>query len=83
MESPKLSPAFRFKKVDISMAVSTPTGLITPIIKDVGGKGLTSISTEAKTLAKKARDGKLQPQEYQVSRSELFCRAFTNRILVL
>ncbi|KIO31879.1 hypothetical protein M407DRAFT_241627 [Tulasnella calospora MUT 4182] len=55
----------QFKKVDISMAVSTPTGLITPIIKDVGGKGLTSISTEAKTLAKKARDGKLQPQEYQ------------------
>ena len=49
------------------MAVATPTGLITPIIKDVGAKGLASISSEGKTLAKKARDGKLQPQEYQVS----------------
>jgi pyruvate dehydrogenase E2 component (dihydrolipoamide acetyltransferase) len=55
-----------YKKADISVAVATPTGLITPIIKDVGSKGLVSISTEAKTLAKKARDGKLQPQEYQV-----------------
>ena len=49
------------------MAVATPTGLITPIIKDVGAKGLASISAEGKALAKKARDGKLQPQEYQVS----------------
>ena len=57
----------RYSKVDISMAVATPTGLITPIIKDVGAKGLASISAEGKTLAKKARDGKLQPQEYQVS----------------
>ena len=45
--------------------MATPTGLITPIIKDVGGKGLATISAEAKSLAKKARDGKLQPQEYQ------------------
>ncbi|KAH9847374.1 dihydrolipoamide acetyltransferase [Lenzites betulinus] len=55
----------QYKKVDISVAVATPTGLITPIIKDVGAKGLASISTEGKALAKKARDGKLQPQEYQ------------------
>jgi pyruvate dehydrogenase E2 component (dihydrolipoamide acetyltransferase) len=55
-----------YKKADISVAVATPTGLITPIIKDVGSKGLASISAEAKTLAKKARDGKLAPQEYQV-----------------
>ena len=41
------------------MEVSTPTGLITPIIKDVGGKGLAGISAESKALAKKARDGKL------------------------
>ncbi|KAL1674564.1 2-oxoacid dehydrogenases acyltransferase-domain-containing protein [Schizophyllum commune] len=54
-----------YKKADISVAVATPTGLITPIIKDVGGKGLATISAEAKSLAKKARDGKLQPQEYQ------------------
>ncbi|EIN14172.1 pyruvate dehydrogenase [Punctularia strigosozonata HHB-11173 SS5] len=54
-----------YKKADISVAVATPNGLITPIIKDVGSKGLASISAEAKSLAKKARDGKLQPQEYQ------------------
>jgi len=47
--------------------VATPTGLITPIVRDVGGKGLSSISAETKTLAKKARDGKLQPHEYQVN----------------
>lgn len=57
----------RYKKADISVAVATPTGLITPIIKDVGGKGLASISAETKALAKKARDGKLQPSEYQVT----------------
>lgn len=55
----------RYTKADISMAVSTPTGLITPIIRDVGSKGLATISSEAKSLAKKARDGKLQPAEYQ------------------
>ncbi|OSD03624.1 dihydrolipoamide acetyltransferase [Trametes coccinea BRFM310] len=55
----------QYKKADISMAVATPTGLITPIIKDVGAKGLATISAEGKALAKKARDGKLQPQEYQ------------------
>lgn len=57
----------RYKKVDISLAVATPTGLITPIVKDVSSKGLATISSEAKALAKKARDGKLAPQEYQVS----------------
>jgi pyruvate dehydrogenase E2 component (dihydrolipoamide acetyltransferase) len=49
------------------MAVATPNGLITPIIKDVGSKGLASIAVESKALAKKARDGKLAPLEYQVS----------------
>lgn len=48
------------------MAVATPTGLITPIIKDAGSKGLATISAEGKALAKKARDGKLAPAEYQV-----------------
>ncbi|KAB5588435.1 Pyruvate dehydrogenase complex dihydrolipoamide acetyltransferase [Ceratobasidium theobromae] len=51
--------------VDVSVAVATPTGLITPIIKNVGSKGLTAIATESKALATKARAGKLQPQEYQ------------------
>ncbi|KAI0931940.1 hypothetical protein AcW2_000707 [Taiwanofungus camphoratus] len=55
----------QYKKADISLAVATPAGLITPIIKDAGSKGLATISSEGKALAKKARDGKLQPQEYQ------------------
>ncbi|KAG6842560.1 hypothetical protein C0991_000086 [Blastosporella zonata] len=54
-----------YKKADISVAVATPTGLITPIVKDAGSKGLATISAETKALAKKARDGKLQPAEYQ------------------
>lgn len=55
----------QYKKADISMAVATPNGLITPIVKDVGSKGLAAIATESKALAKKARDGKLAPHEYQ------------------
>lgn len=62
----------RYTKVDISMAVSTPTGLITPIIKDVASKGLASLAAESKALAKKARDGKLAPHEYQVCILALF-----------
>ncbi|HEX8402588.1 MAG TPA: pyruvate dehydrogenase complex dihydrolipoamide acetyltransferase [Allosphingosinicella sp.] len=54
-----------FKRADISVAVSTPTGLITPIIVDAGSKSLSAISTEMKDLAARARDNKLQPQEYQ------------------
>ncbi|MBO6520806.1 MAG: pyruvate dehydrogenase complex dihydrolipoamide acetyltransferase [Rhodospirillales bacterium] len=55
----------KFNRADISMAVAVDGGLITPIIKDAGSKGLAKISEEAKELAGKARDGKLQPQEYQ------------------
>jgi pyruvate dehydrogenase E2 component (dihydrolipoamide acetyltransferase) len=54
-----------FKRADISVAVSTRTGLITPIIVDAGAKSLSAISTEMKDLAARARDGKLQPHEYQ------------------
>lgn len=36
-------------------------------MKDVGSKGLATISAETKALAKKARDGKLKPDEYQVN----------------
>lgn len=59
--------ANRYKKADISIAVATPTGLITPIVKDAGSKGLATISAETKALAKKAREGKLAPSEYQAS----------------
>ena len=55
----------RYKQADICVAVATPNGLITPIIKDVGSKGLAAISAETKALAGRARDGKLKPEEYQ------------------
>ncbi|XP_025945101.1 pyruvate dehydrogenase protein X component, mitochondrial isoform X2 [Apteryx rowi] len=51
--------------IDISIAVATDRGLITPIIKDVAAKGIQEIAASAKALAKKARDGKLLPEEYQ------------------
>ena len=50
----------------MSIAVSTDSGLITPIVFDAHAKGLTSISDDVMTLAAKARDGKLKPQEFQV-----------------
>jgi len=56
---------FQYTREDISVAVAAPSGLITPIIRDAGRKGLAQISTEMKELAGKARDGKLQPHEFQ------------------
>lgn len=54
-----------FKRADISVAVAAPSGLITPIIVDAGAKSVSAIATEMKALANKAREGKLQPHEYQ------------------
>lgn len=54
----------QYKTVDVSVAVATPTGLITPIVKNAHIKGLAEISAETKELAKKARDGLLQPSEF-------------------
>lgn len=54
-----------FDHADISMAVATPAGLITPIIKNAQAKGLSTIAREAKELAQKARDNKLKPEDYQ------------------
>ncbi|CAP70128.1 uncharacterized protein PODANS_3_2310 [Podospora anserina S mat+] len=55
----------QFNNVDVSVAVATPTGLITPIVTNVESKGLETISASVKELAKKARDNKLKPEEYQ------------------
>lgn len=55
----------QYSVVDVSVAVATPTGLITPIVKDAHTKGLAAISTEVKDLGKRAKDGKLKPEEYQ------------------
>nr|XP_046174175.1 dihydrolipoyllysine-residue acetyltransferase component of pyruvate dehydrogenase complex, mitochondrial-like [Oncorhynchus gorbuscha] len=51
--------------VDVSVAVSTPNGLITPIVFNAHTKGLAAISSDVSALAAKARDGKLQPHEFQ------------------
>jgi pyruvate dehydrogenase E2 component (dihydrolipoamide acetyltransferase) len=55
----------QYNRADISVAVSIPAGLITPIIADAGNKSVSAISTEMKELASLAKDGKLQPQQYQ------------------
>ncbi|XP_068947504.1 pyruvate dehydrogenase protein X component, mitochondrial [Petaurus breviceps papuanus] len=59
-EGPKQLPS-----IDISVAVATDRGLITPIIRDAAAKGIQEIALSVKALAKKARDGKLLPEEYQ------------------
>ncbi|CAG8451584.1 13187_t:CDS:2 [Acaulospora colombiana] len=55
----------QYHDADISVAVATPSGLITPIVKKAQAKGLASISKQVKELADRAREGKLAPQEYQ------------------
>jgi len=55
----------RYDNVDISVAVATPEGLITPIIRNADKKGLAEISNEMKDLAQRAKDKKLKPEEFQ------------------
>jgi len=54
-----------YDDVDISVAVSIPDGLITPIVRKADQKGLAAISGEMKDLAARARIGKLKPEEFQ------------------
>ena len=55
----------QFHDVDVSVAVATPNGLITPIIRKADQKGLAAISNEMKDLSARARAGKLKPEEFQ------------------
>ena len=55
----------QYERADVSVAVATPNGLITPIVKDAAKKSLKEISIEMKELAGKAKDGKLKPHEFQ------------------
>ncbi len=55
----------QYHDVDISVAVATPRGLITPIVRAADRKSMIAISAEVKDLAQRARDGKLKPVEYQ------------------
>jgi pyruvate dehydrogenase E2 component (dihydrolipoamide acetyltransferase) len=71
MEVPECNVAFagdhmlKYSRADVSVAVSIPAGLITPIIVGAETKSVSAISSEMKELAGLARDGKLQPQQYQ------------------
>lgn len=70
-EVPECNVAFagdhmlKYSRADISVAVSIPAGLITPIIANADTKSVSAISTEMKELAGLAKEGKLQPQQYQ------------------
>jgi pyruvate dehydrogenase E2 component (dihydrolipoamide acetyltransferase) len=55
----------KYSRADISVAVSIPGGLITPIIKGADSKSVSAVSSEMKELAGRAKEGKLQPEEYQ------------------
>ncbi|HEX6604154.1 MAG TPA: pyruvate dehydrogenase complex dihydrolipoamide acetyltransferase [Sphingomicrobium sp.] len=55
----------RYSRADISVAVAIPDGLITPIIVGADTKSLSTIAKEMQDLAGRAREGKLQPHEYQ------------------
>lgn len=55
----------QYNYADISVAVATPSGLITPIIANAHEKGLLTITQNMKDLAKRARENKLTPAEYQ------------------
>ena len=71
VQVPKCNVAFagdtlrQYTRADISVAVSIPGGLITPIITDAGSKSASAISIEMAALAAKAKEGKLQPHEFQ------------------
>lgn len=54
-----------YKQVDVSVAVSTPKGLFTPVVANADALGLAGISSQVKDLAKRARENKLLPHEFQ------------------
>jgi len=50
--------------IDVSFAAATPSGLITPVVRDAGNKAILAISAEAKDMASRARANKLMPEEF-------------------
>lgn len=50
--------------VDLSIAVALPDGLITPVVRNAEQKGIRQIAAEVRALAGRAKEGKLQPEEY-------------------
>ncbi len=56
---------YQYTSADVSVAVAIEGGLITPVIRQAGTRGLIEISHEMKALALRAREGKLKPEEFQ------------------
>lgn len=54
----------RHASIDIGIAVGLDDGLITPVIRNCGAKSLSDISVESRMLIDRAREKRLQPQEY-------------------
>jgi pyruvate dehydrogenase E2 component (dihydrolipoamide acetyltransferase) len=54
----------QFGSVDIGLAVDLGNGLITPVVRNCGNKGVVQIDSELKALIARAGEGKLQPEEY-------------------
>jgi pyruvate dehydrogenase E2 component (dihydrolipoamide acetyltransferase) len=54
-----------YSRADVSVAVSIPNGLITPIVQDANGKSFSQIAKATKDLGARAKEGKLKPEEYQ------------------
>ena len=63
--NPKTDTVKLQDSIDVSVAVATPTGLITPIVPGTDKMGLSAITDKVRDLAGRARDGKLKPEEYQ------------------
>lgn len=61
----KNNQIIQMPRVDISIAVATDTGLITPIVFDTAAKSLVDVAKNIRELAEKARNGKLKPEEFQ------------------
>jgi pyruvate dehydrogenase E2 component (dihydrolipoamide acetyltransferase) len=55
----------KFGTIDIGLAVAVPDGLITPVVRDCGSRGILAIESDLKVLIPKAREGKLLPEEYK------------------
>jgi pyruvate dehydrogenase E2 component (dihydrolipoamide acetyltransferase) len=55
----------RFRDVDVAVAVATPNGLITPVVRGADQKSLGRISAEMKELSERAKQGRLRPEEFQ------------------
>lgn len=62
--NPENQTILRYPAVDLAVAVTIQGGLITPILRHADKKPLSALSQEIKTLAVKAKEGKLQPHEY-------------------